>query len=148
MTISLSCHRHIIAAFILGTFIAVVPFRVSADETNSLTHGNVQLNLRVGETTQLEVIEVFGAPNVTTMDGEGREVWIYRRHATVTASESKSGGFVIGLLAIGGVLGGGGGLSGSKSSSGFEQSSQVMTLIIKFNEAKIVSDFRSRSSSF
>jgi hypothetical protein len=32
--------------------------------------------------------------------------------------------------------------------AGFEQTQRTMTLIIKFNEKKIVSDFRSRSSEF
>ena len=118
------------------------------DTNNQLTHGNVQLTLNVGSTTQLEVVESFGAPNITTVDGQGREVWIYRRHATVTKSKNKSNSFGIFLGAGGGNVAGGGGLGQSNSTSGFEQSSRSMVLIIKFDDAKIVADFRSRSSSF
>ncbi len=123
--------------------------RVLGGEVNSeLTHGNVQLHLKVGQTTQAEIIEVFGAPNITTIDGQGREVWVYRRHATVSSLKSKSGGFLIGLGGGGGGFGAGGGLSYGSSKTGFEQASRAMTLVIKFDEDKVVSDFRSRSSSF
>jgi outer membrane protein assembly factor BamE (lipoprotein component of BamABCDE complex) len=103
---------------------------------SELTHGNVQLNLQVGETTQTQVLEVFGAPNITSIDGSGQEVWTYQRSATVAQASSSGGGWTI-LLA-----------GASRSSSGFEQTQRTMTLIIKFNDKKVVSDFRSRSSDF
>ena len=103
---------------------------------SELTHGNVQMNLKVGETTQTDVLEVFGAPNITSIDGSGREVWTYQRHATVSQSSSRSGYWTI-------ILAGGGG-----SSSGAETTTRTMTLIIKFDENKVVSDFSSRSSNF
>jgi hypothetical protein len=53
---------------------------------SELTHGNVQMSLRVGVTTQAEVLDTFGAPNITTIDGAGREVWTYQRNATVAPS--------------------------------------------------------------
>jgi outer membrane protein assembly factor BamE (lipoprotein component of BamABCDE complex) len=97
-----------------------------------LTQGNVQLHLVVGETTKAEVLEVFGAPNITTRDGSGRETWSYQRAANVTTS-STTGFWVV-------LVGG--------NATGFESSSRMMTLIIKFDENDIVADFRSRSSSF
>ena len=106
----------------------------------------VQMTLRVGETSQYMVLEAFGAPNITTMDGTGQEVWIYDRHATVTRDQS--GGFSIGLGVGGGGVGAVGGLGFGKRKSKTETGSRTMTLVIKFNEAKIVSDFRSRSSRF
>jgi hypothetical protein len=106
------------------------------------------MTLHVGQTTQVEVIEAFGAPNITTLDAQGQEVWIYDRHATVTASSSSS--FSIGMLlgAAGGGVAGGGGLGFGSSKSKGSQSSRTMTLIIKFSPDKRVSDFKSRSSSF
>ncbi|MCF8475161.1 MAG: hypothetical protein K9G26_10740 [Emcibacter sp.] len=118
------------------------------EEKNQLTHGMVQMTLKVGETSQLEVAENFGAPNITTIDGKGQEVWIFNRHATISASKTNSNSFSIGLGFGADGIGGGAGGGVSNSTSGFEQSSRSMTLIIKFNEQKIVSDFRSRSSSF
>lgn len=107
------------------------------DNRNSaLTQGNVQLNLKVGQSTKAEVLEVFGAPNITTRDGNGQEVWSYQRHATVSQSSSKSGFFTI-LIAG----------AGSKA-SGFSQTMRTMTLIIKFSPEDVVADFRSRTSDF
>ncbi len=99
---------------------------------SGLTQGNVQLHLVVGETTKAEVLDVFGAPNITTRDGSGRETWSYQRAASVTTSTTT--GFLV--VFVGG------------NATGFESSSQMMTLIIKFDENDIVVDFRSRSSNF
>ncbi len=102
------------------------------DKNSQLTQGNVQLNLVVGQTNKAEVLENFGAPNITTRDGSGKEVWSYQRAAQ--ASQSKSGHWTIILV--------------GQKSSGFESSSSMITLIIKFDENDIVSDFRSRTSNF
>ncbi len=117
---------------------ACVPTQTKPVTTRNseLTHGNVQLNLKVGVTSQTQVLEVFGAPNITSIDGSGQEVWTYQRAATVAQSSSSDGYWTI-LLA-----------GGSRSASGFEQTQRTMTLIIKFNDKKVVSDFRSRSSEF
>ncbi|MGA9582923.1 MAG: hypothetical protein WBR13_13245 [Allosphingosinicella sp.] len=118
------------------------------EEANTLTHGMAQMTLRVGQTNQIEVLDAFGAPNITTLDAEGREVWVYDRHATVTADSSS--GFSIGMLvgAAGGDAAGGGGLGFGKRKAKSSQSQRTMTLIIKFGPDKRVVDFKSRSSSF
>jgi outer membrane protein assembly factor BamE (lipoprotein component of BamABCDE complex) len=113
------------------------PVAGPVDQRNSaLTQGNVQLNLKVGETTKAEVLEKFGSPNITTRDAAGSEVWSYQRHATVSQSSGSSNYWTILLV------------GGGSSASGFSQSSRTMTLIIKFDGADIVSDFRSRTSDF
>ncbi|MCB4743459.1 MAG: hypothetical protein LGB07_01000 [Sulfurovum sp.] len=94
------------------------------------------MNLVTGKTTKAEVLENFGSPNITTRDGGGREVWTYQRTAQVSQSSSQSGYWTI-ILA---------GQSGN--ASGFESSSRMITLIIKFNSRDIVTDFRSRTSNF
>lgn len=120
----------------------------NADERSTLTHGMVQMTLKVGTTTQSEVLETFGAPNITTLDAGGQEVWVYDRQATV--SSSGSSGFSIGMLlgGIGGSVAGAGNLGFSSSKSKASQTQRTMTLIIKFGPDKRVSDFKSRSSSF
>jgi len=116
-------------------------------DPNMLTQGMVQMTLRVGTTTQAEIIETFGAPNITTMDASGNQMWVYDRHATVTTDSS--GGFSIGILAGGGSdVGVGGGLGFGKRKSKSTTSSRTMTLVIKFDGRGVVSDFKSRSSSF
>ncbi len=107
------------------------------DQRNSvLTQGNVQMNLAIGKTTKAQVLDVFGAPNITTRDSAGAEVWSYQRHATVSQSTSGESYWTI-LIA-----------GQSRSADGFSQSNRTMTLIIKFNNNDVVSDFRSRTSDF
>jgi outer membrane protein assembly factor BamE (lipoprotein component of BamABCDE complex) len=106
------------------------------DRNSSLTHGNVQMNIKVGETNQAEILEVFGAPNITTIDGSGQEVWSYQRAATASQSSSNSNVWTVLLV------------SGSNKTAGFSSTSRMITLIVKFGKDKIVSDFSSRSSNF
>jgi hypothetical protein len=115
---------------------------------NTLTHGMAQMTLHVGTTTQYDVLETFGGPNVTTLDGDGREVWIYDRFATV--STTKDSGFSIGMLvgAAGGAVGAGAGLGFSNKKSKASTSSRSMILILKFGPDKKLVDFKSRSSSY
>lgn len=100
------------------------------------THGNVQLTIKPNTTTQAQILDVFGPPNIATTDSSGNEVWSYQKNATVTnATENSTYGTV--LLA-----------GGRTTSTGFEQSSRTMTLIIKFDANKKVIDFKSMTSSF
>ena len=136
-------------ALVAGTAAAKSPKAGEAgDSANTLTQGMVQLTLKVGETDQSQVLEAFGAPNITTIDGQGQEVWVYDRQATVTSSSGS--GFSIGMLlgAGGDGVAGGGGLGFGSSKSKTTQSQRSMTLIIKFGSNKKVVDFKSRSSSF
>jgi hypothetical protein len=103
---------------------------------SELTHGNVQLQLKVGETTQARVLEVFGPPNIATTDESNQEVWTYQRHATVSRETSRANYWTI-LLA-----------GGSERAAGFEQTQRMMTLIIKFDAHQTVAEFRSRASEF
>jgi hypothetical protein len=108
-------------------------------EPNNLTTGQVQITLKKGETTQTEVIETFGSPNLVTYSSDGDEVWTYQKHATV-ASASSSSAYATVIL-----------LGASTRSAELQQASRTMTLIIKFKEingVKRVSEFQSRSSSF
>ena len=105
-------------------------------QNSALTQGNIQLTMLVGETTKAMVLESFGAPNITTRDGAGREVWTYQRAAQVSQSSSSQGYWTL-LLA-----------GQSSTASGFESSSRMTTFIIKFDANDVVSDFRSRTSDF
>lgn len=110
-----------------------------SNSKNQLTTGQVQITLKKDVTTQTEVLEAFGAPNLVSLTGDGEEVWTYQKNATVAASNSSS---AYGTIILFGA---------STKTSGFEQSSRTMTLIIKFKQiggVKRVSDFSSRSSSF
>jgi hypothetical protein len=122
----------------LTACVATTPVGETTEKSN-LTAGQVSLTLKKGITTQTEVVETFGAPNLVTQNSDGEEVWTYQKHATVANASSNSTYATI-ILA-----------GGSSKASGFEQSSRTITLIIKFKEVKgkkIISDFSSRYSSF
>ena len=101
-----------------------------------LNQGNFQMNVQTGVTSKAQILDNFGAPNVTTRDGQGQEVWTYQRQAQVTQQSSQEGYWTVLFFGR------------SRSASGFESSSRMMTLIIKFDSNDIVSDFNSRSSNF
>jgi hypothetical protein len=129
----------ILISGLLSGCMATQPIQSQPDSKNSLTTGQVQITLKKDVTTQPEVLEAFGAPNLVTMSSSGEEVWTYQKNATVSNATSSS---VYGTIIL---------FGGSTRSSGLEQSSRTMTLIIKFKELrgiKTVSDFSSRASSF
>lgn len=128
-------HMVICVLFLFLSGCVVTPQPLT-EKNSDLTQGNVQMNLVVGQTSKAEVLENFGSPNVTTRDGAGREVWSYQRAAHVSQSTTQSGYWTV-ILA-----------GQSTSASGFESSSRMITLIIKFNEQDLVTDFRSRTSNF
>ncbi|MHB9138651.1 MAG: hypothetical protein ACYC4Q_04520 [Victivallaceae bacterium] len=107
------------------------------DEKNSpFTTGNAQLSLKQGVTTQAEVLEKFGAPNIATVDSTGNDLWTYQKYATVTQSSGQGGYFW--LVIVG----------GNTVTSGLEQTQKTMTLIIKFDQDKKVKEFKSMSTNF
>lgn len=135
----LACLYSILSVMGLGIVI-VGCATADKDRNSNFTHANVQRVLKKGITTQQQVIEVFGAPNITTTDADNNEVWTYQKHS-VGGESLDAGGGVIGVVP--GAVGVGG-----TSGSAYSQSSKTMTLIIKFNEKNIVRDFQSMYSSF
>ena len=104
--------------------------------TNPFTPGQVTMTLKKGVTTQADVLNAFGSPNIVTQDSTGDTIWTYQKYATV--SQSSSGGFYATVLLIGGNHG------DSQSSS----SQNMMTLIITFDKNNVVSGFKSMYTSF
>ena len=125
----------LITTFVMLTGCVTAPEPLTK-KNSDLTQGMVQMKLEVGATTKAEVLETFGAPNITTRDGKGDEVWTYQRQALATQSSSQSGYWTI-ILA-----------GKSSKASGFETSSRMITLIIKFDNKDVVTDFKSRESNF
>jgi outer membrane protein assembly factor BamE (lipoprotein component of BamABCDE complex) len=103
---------------------------------NPYTQGNVTMNMKAGVTTQEQVAKAFGAPNIVTQSDDGEQSWIYQKNNVSVQKGSSGGYFSIGFAAVG------------SGSSGYNQSNQTMTLIIKFNKRGIVKDFKSMSTSF
>ncbi len=115
-----------------------------------LTVGTVQRQIRIGM-SGAEVTGALGAPNLVSTDEKGREVWIYDKIATDNVYSTSYGG--IGALVFGATGGssvGAGLLSGNSSyNAGASSTSQrTLTVIVKFDENRLVRDFAYHASRF
>ena len=99
------------------------------------TPGQVTLTLKKGITTQTEVLNTFGSPNIVTQDSEGDAVWTYQKNASIT----KSGGnnFYWTVILAG----------GNDGDNGIMNSTKTMTLIITF-KGETVSNFKTLATNF
>jgi len=124
----------ILAASILGC---------TQSRPSALTPGAAKKNIVPGTTTQAEVIEVFGTPNVITRK-DGGEMWVYDK----VSSRQTSAAFGIGGLGGGGGGGGlgGGGLGGGVGST--ERSETTVMLIIYFDQNDVVRDYKISQTKF
>lgn len=116
-----------------------------------MTLGLVQRNIKVG-TSQTDVAEILGSPNIVTQDADGLETWIYDKVSSITAYGSS--GFGVGLGGFGGGYGSGGlggGLAnvGYNKNGGINQSVQkTLTVVLKFDNNHNVSSFTYHMSAF
>ncbi len=95
------------------------------------TLGLVQSLVR-GATTQAQVAETIGSPNIVTRNADGKEIWIYDRLATESSySEEQSSAFVVG----GGVVphgGAGGAFNHSRRSGATATTQRTLTVVLVF----------------
>jgi hypothetical protein len=100
-----------------------------------LTVGKVQGEIKVGQ-SGAEVLQILGSPNIITTDEKRRETWAWDKISTehVEASNSAYGT----LILVGGSSG------GSRSST----RQRTLTIIIKFDEQKLVRDFSYNYTQF
>jgi hypothetical protein len=104
---------------------------------SNLTYGMVKKYVVKGETTEEEVLRIFGAPNIITKRAGKLETWTYEKVSYDTSS--KRGGIGVGgggPVGAGGI-GGFGSFGASKSSSG----TKTVTLMIYFDENEKVVDY-------
>jgi len=101
-------------------------------QKSNLTPGMAKAKIIKNQTSQTEILDIFGAPNIITKNKSGNEVWTYDK---VSLDSSASSGY--GTLIILGVAGG-------KSSS----STRTFILMIEFTKNNIVNNFSYRSSAF
>ena len=116
-----------VASFLLSGCASVQPVGKA-----NLTPGMAKTKIIKGQTTQNEIIQVFGPPNIVTKNKSGNEVWTYDKVSVETGTSDVYGT----LLIVGG--------AGSRSST----STRTFTLMIEFDEKDVVKDFSYRSSAF
>jgi|GEM_PF-1246238 len=134
-------------------------------KTTNLTYGATKGLVKKGVTTQSELLELFGGPDVMTTDKDGTEVWMYDKStSTVSGSQASSStqadksqaSVMAGFLGIPFIAGVGGGKASTQSQGTQEtqgtntvtRSSKTITFIIKFNQDKTVKDYAVRQSKY
>lgn len=132
------------------------PAAGTAERPSALSYGSVNATVKKNVTTQADLLNLFGGPNISTTDADGTESWVYERTSSMTdtAGGSENRDFAA-FFGAGGSFGPaviGGGASGG-SHSGTDQrrtvnSVRTLTVIVKFNPDKTVKDVSSRASYF
>jgi len=77
-------------AVIFFSSCATFPQESAPAQNSNLTVGMVKTKIIKGETTQAEILQVFGAPNIITKNRNNNEVWNYNRMSftSVTGTDS------------------------------------------------------------
>lgn len=102
-----------------------------AAKESALTPGMTKKFIYPGRTTQTDVLEVFGPPDLVTRKN-GKEVWTYDK---ISQDVSSSGGFVTILIA-----------GYSRGSSHSRNTSSMV--IIYFDKHEVVEDYKLSVSKF
>ena len=123
-------------------FMTVIAFLAGCTTTATLpasgaTPGLAKKKIEKGVTTQEEIINLFGAPNLVTKTKDGGELWVYSNYATVKKARSIFGG--LGVFGAGDTVGGSG-IAGGGSSSTISLSRST-NLMIKFDKNEVVIDY-------
>jgi len=124
--------------------LAVAGCAVRTERRDPLTSGMAKEKLVSGVTTQGEVLETFGAPNIITRDREGRESWAYERSRFTSSSQGGA------LTVLGGGLPGPALAGGLAHVWGYEgdSGSAMTTLVVHFDAQGRVAAFAVQESHF
>ncbi len=109
-------------------------------QKSNLTAGMVKIQIIKGETTQAEILEIFGAPNIATKNRDNDEVWNYNRMSFESTSSS---GTILGIFWTGLAAGA---ASGSRASS--TATTKSFDLILIFDENDVVKNYSVIAASF
>lgn len=127
----------IIALFLLTIFNYTIADEI---QKSNLTVGIVKTKIVEGKTSQNDIIELIGSPNIITTNSEGKEVWTYSKSSYEVKGKSVDRtsfwSFLIGAYTT------------SSSEVVGRTSTSSIDLIITFNSKGIVEKYRVISSSF
>jgi hypothetical protein len=119
---------------------------------SALSYGAVTSQVVRDRTTQADLLQLFGGPNISTTDNDGVETWVYERSVTQTdvTSGSQNWQAAAGLgVFFGHVSANAQGTGGqSTTASSVASSFRSLTVVVKFNPNKTVKDYSVRSSQF
>lgn len=119
---------------------------------SALSYGTVTSRVLKGSTTQADLLQLFGGPNISTMDNDGVETWVYERSVSQTDVSSRSQswqaaaglGVFFGHVSANAEAGGGQAATAASTTASFRS----LTVIVKFNQNKTVKDYSVRASQF
>ena len=120
-----------LSLFCFSFFVSCNSYKYGASDTtqqSNLTFGVVKSKIEKGKTSQSEILQIFGSPNLTTKNKSNNEVWSYNKMSV----SSKGGNSIF--------------LDGSRAS--ISSNSQSFDLIIIFDENDIAIDYSVISSSY
>ncbi len=125
------------------------PKQTGIGNADPASYGLAKKMLEKGKTTQQQVVEIFGAPNITTKGtGDVAEVWTYEKVSSEYVASQIGVGGGYGLAAHPGSVGMAGGAMGHYVKQKGASSVRTVTLIIKFDANEVVSDYRIMETNF
>jgi hypothetical protein len=135
---------------------AAVPTAEPTARPSALSYGSVTSRVEKNKTTQTDLVEAFGGPNISSVDTDGTEVWVYERSVTQndvsTQSKDYMGAVNLGVSFGYPHFGASAGASGSaekrSGQSSTSYSTRSLTVVVKFNTDKTVKDYSARASTF
>jgi outer membrane protein assembly factor BamE (lipoprotein component of BamABCDE complex) len=101
----------------------------------NLTVGTVQGEIKIGMPAS-DVVAILGSPNIVTTDEKRREVWVYDK---VSSSRVDTANSIGGSIII---------FGGSSAQSESTSTQKTLTIIIKYDEQKMVRDFAYNYTQF
>lgn len=120
-------------------------------QEQQMTLGLVQRDIKVG-TSQADVAQILGSPNIVTQDADGKETWIYDKVSSITSYGSSGFGVNVGGFGGGfgwnGIGGGIGNVGYSKNGGTVQSNQKTLTVVLKFDNNHNVSSFSYHMSSF
>ena len=125
---------------------------VSQSGGSALSYGSVTAQVVKGKTTQYELLQLFGGPNISTVDNDGVETWIYERSVTQTDASSRNQSWQaaanLGVFFGPASAGAQGGTAQTSAATSTTSSFRSLTVWVKFNDDKRVKDYSVRASQF
>lgn len=137
----------LLVSFFFGCTSAHHQQQLQSAKEREFTVGIVQKEIRVGM-SQTEVAEALGSPNIVTRDKDGKESWIYDKIASEASYSKSSVGGAGGAAGVTGTTLILGILTGGYESGASSTTQKTLTVIIKYDDEKLVESFSYHSSKF
>ncbi|MGA2171780.1 MAG: hypothetical protein ABSG82_02035 [Sedimentisphaerales bacterium] len=139
---------------------ASVPAVKGDVKQSGLSYGMVTSRVQKGVTTQAELIDLFGGPNIATTDSDGLETWVYERTSSQSeisqeGSQDVNASSKINRLGVFFGIGTSNEETSksdtrvkSASTTSVTHSIKTLTVVVKFNKDKTVRDYSVRTANF